>query len=122
MRPLFVLCLLAAACGGKLDRKRLSSQVRALHAYAAEAHLLAVRRDAGDTPRVYARVQQAQLVDRIREAVKTLDRGVADPALDPGLRDAQVLGQALESAARSGRSDLGDLEARLAVLDETLRP
>ena len=121
MRPLLVVCLLAAACGGKLDRKRLSAQVRALHAYAAEAHLLAVQRDAGDTPRVYARVQQDQLVDRIREAVKTLDRGAADPALDPPLRDAQVLGHALESAARSG-DDLGELEARLAVLDETLRP
>jgi len=96
--------------------------VQTLHAFAAEAHLLWVQRDAGDTPGAYARVQRDQLVDKIRDAVKKLDAGVDDPVLDPPLRDAQLLGTALESAARSGRGDLGALEARLAVLDEVLRP
>jgi hypothetical protein len=122
VRAALVLCLVAAACGGKLDRKRLSAQVQALHASAAEAHLLWVQRDANDTPGAYARVQRDQLVDKIRDAVNKLDDGVEDPVLDPSLREAQLLGTALESAARSGRGDLGDLEARLAVLDEVLRP
>jgi hypothetical protein len=117
-----VVCVLAAACGGKLDRNELSGQVQQLHGYAAEAHELWIQRDAGDTPRAYARVQRDQLVDKIKDVVEKLGDGVEDPALDPPLRTAQMLGAELESAARSGRGDLGDIEARLAVLDEVLRP
>jgi hypothetical protein len=122
VRRVLVACVVAAACGGKLDRKQLSGQVQQLHGYAAEAHELWIQRDAGDTPRAYARVQRDQLVDKIHDVVEKLGDGVDDPALDPPLRSAQLLGTALESAARVGRGDLGELEARLAVLDERLRP
>lgn len=121
MRHALVLCVVVAACGGKLDRNQLSAQVESLHALAAEAHLLWVNRGTGDTPSAYARVQTDQLVEKIKDAVKGLDAGT-EPELDPYLRDAQLLGTALESAARFGRGDLGDLEARLAVLDEKVRP
>ena len=114
--------LALAGCGGKLDRKKLSGQVQQLHALAAEANLLRVQRDAGDTPRAYARVQRVELTDKIRDALKELDKGVSDPALDPPLREAQLLASELVPAARAGDPSLVDLEARLAVLDEVLRP
>ena len=116
------MCAFAAACGGKLDRNELSGQVRQLHAYASEAHLLGVQTDADDTPRAYARVQRDQLVDRIHDLVEDLGEAEVAPELDPALRRAQVLGAELESAARAGRGDLGAIEARLAVLDEVVRP
>jgi hypothetical protein len=114
--------LALAACGGKLDRKALSGQVQQLHAYAAEANLLRVQYDAGDTPRAYARVQRVELVNKIRDALNKLDKGVADPTLDPALRQAQLLGSLLVPAARRSDPSLVELEQRLAVLDEVLRP
>lgn len=105
-----------------MDRKQLSGQVQQLHAYAAEANLLRVQDDAGDAPRAYARVQRVELTDKIRDALKKLDKGVSDPALDPALRQAQLLATLLVPAARTSDPSLVDLEQRLAVLDEVLRP
>lgn len=121
MRSALVVTLVLSAACGKLDRKQLSGQVHQLRAYAAEANLLRAQRDAGDTPRAYARVQRLALVAKIYDATHELDRG-AEPALDPDLRAAQVLGSALAHAVRVEDPVVVDLEARLAVLDEVLRP
>jgi chromosome condensin MukBEF MukE localization factor len=120
VRRVFLALLLVTACGGPLDKHELYGEVQDLHALAAEARLLFER----DMPARFYTVHRDALAEKVKQAAKKLERGVADPALDADRENAYVLARALEPIVRVGEDPraVQVIEHQLAAIDTRLAP
>jgi hypothetical protein len=117
---LFLLCALAAvlACEeAPLDRKRLYAAMQDLSSVAAEARMLVVQARRG-LPASYVDGLRQDLVKQARDALRDLDRGTEDPALEPARRAARRLGEGLGRDLEASRDPaaLDQLSSELAAL------
>jgi hypothetical protein len=125
MRILGIAALaVTLACGHPLDAKRLHGALEDLAAVAAETRLLVSENARVDLPAAYMREQREALVDRARDALVELDRGVADPALEPARRQGAEAGRRLlDTLPRARNADeLEPFVQRLQLLAQETAP
>jgi hypothetical protein len=123
--PIVVLAAAAlAACGSRLDRKRLHGAVEDLSSIAAEARFLTRQERGGGLPAAYAHGQREALADRSRDALSRLDRDVEDAALEPDRHAAVAAGQRVLTSLEPGCDlrELEDLQRRLDRIAAGVRP